>query len=222
MSKPLLSARGISKTYTLEQRPIEVLKGVDIDVNAGELVAVVGASGTGKSTLLNILGALDTATTGTVHFDGDDILKQDDRNLAAFRNRELGFVFQFGQLLPEFTAVENVAMPLLMRRDPAALQQAEAMLEKVGLGHRLRHRPAELSGGEQQRVAVARAMVGAPRLILADEPTGNLDSHTGEGVFDMLLELSREKGTAILMVTHNEALSARCHRMLSMTDGRLG
>jgi lipoprotein-releasing system ATP-binding protein len=218
---PLLSAEALVKTYTLEHAPIDVIKGVNIAVHPGEVVAIVGASGTGKSTLLNLLGTLDTPTAGEVRFEGQDLFAGDERARARFRNRELGFVFQFNQLLPEFTALENAAMPLLMRGEGGALKKAAALLERVGLGHRQRHRPGELSGGEQQRVALARAMVGGPRLILADEPTGNLDTRTGDAVFGQLVELTESAGTALLIVTHNEALAARCGRVLHMVDGLL-
>jgi len=218
---PMLAARGLVKTYTLEQRPIEVIRGVDLALAAGEVVAIVGASGTGKSTLLNLLGTLDAPTEGTVAFEGRDLFAGDERSRAVFRNRQLGFVFQFNQLLPEFTALENAAMPLLMRGEGRATKKAAALLEQVGLGSRQRHRPGELSGGEQQRVAIARAMVGGPKLILADEPTGNLDTRTGDAVFDLLVDLTVRAGTALLIVTHNEALSARCGRVLHMVDGLL-
>jgi len=218
----LLSARGITKDFTLDQTRVEVLKGVDVSVAAGELVAVVGASGTGKSTLLNIIGTLDEPTGGEVRFDGDDLFALDDKRQAAFRNRELGFVFQFNQLLPEFTAVENAAMPLLLQGLADARERARELLVRVGLEDRLEHRPGELSGGEQQRVAIARALVARPRLILADEPTGNLDSRTGDRVFELLAELGTDVGSAILMVTHNEQLAGRCGRVLHMVDGLLG
>jgi lipoprotein-releasing system ATP-binding protein len=218
---PLLEGRGLVKAYTLDHTPVEVLKGVDLAIDAGEVVAIVGASGTGKSTLLNVLGTLDTPSEGEVRFDGRSLFAGDEGQRAVFRNRHLGFVFQFNQLLPEFTALENAAMPLLMRRDPKATPKARAMLERVGLGERLKHRPGELSGGEQQRVAIARAMVGEPRLILADEPTGNLDTRTGDDVFAALVELGVRTGTAVLIVTHNEALAARCGRVLHMVDGLL-
>jgi len=207
MSEPLLSGRGLVKTYTLEQQPVEVLRGIDIDLDAREVVAIVGASGTGKTTLLNVLGTLDSPTSGEVRFEGQRLDVADDAACAAFRNLSLGFVFQFNQLLPEFTALENAAMPLLMRGDGKALAKAREMLDAVGLTDRLRHRPGELSGGEQQRVAIARAMVAGPKLILADEPTGNLDTRT--------------VGTALLIVTHNEHLAAACGRVVHMVDGRL-
>jgi lipoprotein-releasing system ATP-binding protein len=218
---PMLAARGLVKTYTLEQRPIEVIRGVDLALAAGEVVAIVGASGTGKSTLLNLLGTLDAPTEGTVAFEGRDLFAGDERSRAVFRNRQLGFVFQFNQLLPEFTALENAAMPLLMRGEARALKKAAGMLERVGLAERLRHRPGELSGGEQQRVAIARAMVGGPRLILADEPTGNLDTRTGDAVFAQLVDMTRDAAMSLLVVTHNETLAARCGRVLHMVDGLL-
>ncbi len=217
----LLSARGIARDFSLKDGAIRVLKGINLDVDEGEMVAIVGASGTGKSTLLSILGTLDEPSEGRVTFRGDDLFNLDSRRRALFRNRHLGFVFQFNQLLPEFSALENAAMPLLLRGDATAHATARGLLERVGLAHRLEHRPAELSGGEQQRVAIARALSGRPDLVLADEPTGNLDHHTGDQVFDILAELARDAGTAILMVTHNDALAARCGRTLRMDDGVL-
>ncbi|MBI5136475.1 MAG: ABC transporter ATP-binding protein [Nitrospirae bacterium] len=219
---PLLSARGITRAFSLKDGAVSVLNGVDVDVHRGELVAIVGASGTGKSTLLSILGTLDEPSAGTVTFEGRDLFGLDAGGRARFRNRRLGFVFQFNQLLPEFSALENAAMPLLLRREAGAHDKARALLARVGLAHRLDHRPAELSGGEQQRVAIARALVGRPDLILADEPTGNLDQHTGDRVFDLLAELARDQGAAVLIVTHNDHLAARCGRILRMVDGLLG
>ncbi|MDH5526198.1 MAG: ABC transporter ATP-binding protein [Nitrospirota bacterium] len=221
MSERLLTATGVTRTYLLEKCPVEVLRGVDMHVDAGEMVAVVGASGTGKSTLLSVLGTLDTPSTGTVTYRGRNLFTARESERARFRNRHLGFVFQFSQLLPEFDALGNAAMPLLVRRAPGAHERAREALEQVGLGHRLHHRPGELSGGEQQRVAIARALVGKPELILADEPTGNLDSQTGDQVFDLLASLARQSGVAVLMVTHNDQLAARCDRTLRMTDGVL-
>ena len=204
----LLSARGIVREFSLQKHAgdgaVQVLKGIDLDVQRGEVVAIVGASGTGKSTLLSILGTLDEPSAGTVTFEGDDLFALDSRGRARFRNRRLGFVFQFNQLLPG---------------DGNALQIAHDLLQRVGLSQRLEHRPAELSGGEQQRVAIARALGGKPDLVLADEPTGNLDQQTGDQVFDLLSELARDAGTAVLMVTHNDLLAARCDRTLRMIDG---
>ncbi len=220
-SSPLLLATGIEKSFTLNGRHTDVLKRVDLSVDAGELVAVVGASGTGKSTLLNILGTLDTPTNGTVRYLGEDMFAASAEARARFRNRSLGFVFQFNQLLPEFNALENAAMPLLVRRERGAMERARVLLDRVGLSHRINHRPAELSGGEQQRVAVARALVGCPQLVLADEPTGNLDSHTGDEVFGLLRQLCQDEGAAVLVVTHNEQLAERCGRTVQMADGSL-
>jgi lipoprotein-releasing system ATP-binding protein len=221
MSSPLLLAENITRHFTLKDDTVSVLNGVSLSVERGELVAIVGASGTGKSTLLHILGTLDHPSSGTVAFEGQDLFAMDTAARADFRNRHLGFVFQFNQLLPEFSALENAAMPLLLRGERDATKKARVLLEQVGLSHRLSHRPAELSGGEQQRVAVARALVGRPDLILADEPTGNLDAHTGDGVFEMLSSLAKDAGSAVLMVTHNERLAARCGRTLHMADGLL-
>ncbi len=217
----LLSARGISRAFAIRDGAVQVLKGIDLDVERGEVVAIVGASGTGKSTLLSILGTLDEPSAGTVTFEGNDLFALDSRGRARFRNQRLGFVFQFNQLLPEFSALENAAMPLLLRGDGNAHRTARELLERVGLSHRLEHRPAELSGGEQQRVAIARALGGRPDLVLADEPTGNLDQQTGDQVFGLLAELARDAGTAVLMVTHNDALAAKCRRTLRMIDGTL-
>jgi len=217
----LLTAENITRSFKLDDGAVSVLDGVSLAVQRGELVAIVGASGTGKSTLLHILGTLDQPTTGSVAFEGQDLFSLNPMAMADFRNRHLGFVFQFNQLLPEFSALENAAMPLLLRGERDAKAKAQALLDKVGMSHRLEHRPAELSGGEQQRVAVARALVGQPDLILADEPTGNLDARTGDGVFALLAELAQDMGSAVLMVTHNEALADRCSRKLHMDDGLL-
>jgi len=186
-------------------------------------VAIVGASGVGKTTLLHILGTLDRPTSGAVRFDGNDVFAMDDQALAEFRNRKIGFVFQFHHLLPEFTALENVMLPALIRRQSQAEARAaaEAVLKEVGLEHRLAHRIGELSGGEQQRVAVARALVLHPDLVLADEPTGNLDTHTGGEVFTLLRDLNRAKGITFVIVTHNEALSRQADRIIRMVDGQI-
>ncbi len=219
----LLRARALRKTFAVGGERLEVVKGVDLDVARGEFVAVVGPSGAGKSTLLHLLGALERPSAGEIAY-GDVILGQlSEDALARFRNQTVGFVFQFHHLLPEFTALENVMLPLLIgRRAPAeARQRAEALLHAVGLGDRLRHTPAELSGGEQQRVAIARGLAAGPAVLLADEPTGNLDSKTGEGVFDLLRQLNRERDLTVIMVTHNETLSRRTDRVVHMQDGRL-
>jgi lipoprotein-releasing system ATP-binding protein len=219
----MIEAHDLKKSFKLDQTVVHVLKGVTLEIKRGELVAIVGASGVGKTTLLHILGTLDRPTSGTVRFDGNDVFALDDQALAEFRNRKVGFVFQFHHLLPEFTALENVMLPALIRRQSQteARAAAEAVLKEVGLEHRLVHRLGELSGGEQQRVAVARALVLRPELILADEPTGNLDSHTGEEVFKLMLELNRAKGITFVIVTHNEALSNQADRIIRMVDGQI-
>ncbi len=203
--------------------PLPVLDGIDLDIRKGEMLAIVGASGVGKSTLLHILGALDRPTSGKVFYGDLDVFGLDNGPLARFRNERVGFVFQFHHLLPEFSALENVMMPALIRRTdrPVAAKAAERILNDVGLGARLHHRPGELSGGEQQRVAVARALVLNPEVVLADEPTGNLDLHTGEAVHDLLLAINKQKGITFVIVTHNDKLAVRADRVLRMTDGRL-
>jgi len=202
---------------------VEVLKGVSLAVAAGELVSIVGPSGVGKSTLLHLLGGLERPTGGTISYGETNLAELTDMALARFRNRHAGFVFQFHHLLPEFSAVENVMLPLLIRRatQAAARERAAAFLGRVGLSGRLRHRPGELSGGEQQRVAIARALVGEPAVLLADEPTGNLDSKTGEEVFELLRELNQETRLTCILITHNEELARRTDRVLRMLDGRM-
>lgn len=219
---PLLEARGVTKDYWLEGKGnIHVLRGVDFTLHAGEVVALVGKSGAGKSTLLHVLGTLDDPTSGTVLFEGQDLFSRSEIHLADFRNTTLGFVFQSHYLLPEFSALENVMMPLMVRRAPRpeAVAAATEMLDRVGLSHRLDHRPGELSGGEQQRVALARALSTRPRILLADEPTGNLDAKTGQAIHDLLVELNREMGITALVVTHNEALARELPRVVHMADG---
>lgn len=219
----LLELRGLCKTYTRGSNQVEVLKGIDLDLSQGTTIALVGASGAGKSTLLHLLGALDRPTNGTVLYRGESLFSKSDRDLALFRNRRIGFVFQFHHLLPEFTALENVMMPALIARvarDKAAAA-AEELLADVGLAHRLAHRPGELSGGEQQRVAIARALALSPEILLADEPTGNLDMKTSEGVHAVLAELQQRKGLTLVVVTHNERLASDMGRVVRLVDGRL-
>jgi lipoprotein-releasing system ATP-binding protein len=226
----LIEAQDVKKSFTTEAGELQVLKGVSIDVGEGEMVGIIGASGVGKSTLLHILGALDKPTSGKVYYHNRDVFLLDGNALASFRNRTVGFVFQFHHLLPEFSALENVAMPGLInrsqksegRRDYKEIsEKAGMLLDEMGLSKRKRHRPGELSGGEQQRVAVARALMLEPKIVLADEPTGNLDAVTGEELFNIFMNLNREKGITFVIVTHNESLSNRCHRVLRMVDGRI-
>ncbi|ADK85475.1 ABC transporter related protein [Desulfarculus baarsii DSM 2075] len=217
----LIHIRKLCKSYVLAGQKVEVLKGLDLSVHAGQMVAVLGASGVGKSTLLHITGALDRPTSGQLLVAGRDLFKMDEPALAAFRNEHIGFVFQFHHLLPEFSALENVMMPALIARTPKAKAQeaAEDLLEAVGMGHRRQHRLAELSGGEQQRVAIARALVRQPRVLLADEPTGNLDERTGRLVFDLLQGLNDQRGLTTLVATHNERLAAVMDRRIRLADG---
>ena len=223
MSEPLVVARGLVKAYRTPAAELRVLQGAALEVAAGERVAIVGASGVGKSTLLHVLGTLDRADQGSLRIGGLDVLALAEDERCLFRNRTLGFVFQFHHLLPEFTALENVAMPLLVARRPQAEAHATAarLLGEVGLGERVEHRPGMLSGGEQQRVAVARALAGSPRLLLADEPTGNLDSATGERLSALIGDLARSRGLAVVLATHNAALAGSCDRVLRLDAGRL-
>jgi lipoprotein-releasing system ATP-binding protein len=216
-----LVVHDLRKVFMHGGRRLEILRGIRMEVRPGEMVAIVGASGVGKSTLLHVLGTLDAPTSGSMRFDGQELTRMPAARLADFRNREIGFVFQFHHLLPEFTALENVMMPALIQRMPRTEAEARsrAMLERVGLSERLTHRPGELSGGEQQRVALARALVLEPRLLLADEPTGNLDTVTAAAMHELFTDLNRELGGSMIVVTHNPDLANRMPRQLHMIDG---
>jgi lipoprotein-releasing system ATP-binding protein len=222
-SAPLVRLRNVTKAYQVERKSLPVLRGISLDVDSGQIVAIIGSSGAGKSTLLHIVGALDKATGGEVQVAGKELGRMSPSQLADFRNRNIGFIFQFHHLLPEFTAAENVAMPLLIRGVPMreALARSKKYLELVGLADRSTHKPSELSGGEQQRVAVARALIPEPQLVLADEPSGNLDSENGERLHTLLWEISRSEGRTFVIVTHNADLAGRADRVLHMRDGLL-
>jgi lipoprotein-releasing system ATP-binding protein len=219
----LIEVSGLSKTYSAGSGQVTVLRDLDMSVEQGEMVAIVGASGVGKSTLLHLLGGLDSFNGGSVTIGGTDLAALSDAELVAFRNRHVGFVFQFHHLLPEFTALENVEMPMRIARRPAEERRRRAtlLLQRVGLGERLEHRPGMLSGGEQQRVAIARALMMQPSLLLADEPTGDLDEHTADALHDLLREMHRERGLTSVIATHNPRLAAACDRVMRLEDGKL-
>jgi len=220
---PLVQVDNLQRSFQMGNQTVHVLNGITMTIQRGEMVSIIGASGAGKSTLLHILGTLDRPTNGEVLFEGENMFKASETALAAFRNQRIGFVFQFHHLLPEFTALENAYLPALIQKIPKAMaiEAATSLLSEVGLSHRLHHKPGELSGGEQQRVAVARALIRQPDLVLADEPTGNLDTHTGEELFNVLRKLNETHGTAFILVTHNEKLSHQTDRLIHLQDGQI-
>jgi len=223
MSGTLVTVESVKKSFVHEGREIDILRGIDLSVDEGEMLCIVGPSGAGKSTLLHLLGTLDLPTSGRILYDQKDVTTYSSARLADFRNHSIGFVFQFHHLLPEFTALENVMMPGRIRGEPLAQieRRARELLTEVGLGHRLTHRPGELSGGEQQRVALARALIMNPRLVLADEPTGNLDTTTGRTMHELLFSLNKTRGTTFLVVTHSRDLAEQMPRVVQMRDGRI-
>jgi lipoprotein-releasing system ATP-binding protein len=223
MSSSLLEVRDLRKSFRTERSRVDVLNGIDLSVAEGDTIALVGVSGAGKSTLMHVIGTLDRPTSGEVLFRGNDVFKMGNGELAVFRNRSIGFVFQFHHLLPEFTALENVMMPALIggQTKEKARESASALLDDVGLSHRLTHKPGELSGGEQQRVAIARALVLSPALLMADEPTGNLDRKTSEEVHELLAGIQEKTGLTLIIVTHNERLAARMGKTIRLVDGRI-
>ncbi|MHB8909215.1 MAG: ABC transporter ATP-binding protein [Syntrophales bacterium] len=219
----MIQVQNLSKTFLKDGLAIEVLKGLNLRIDTGESLAVVGVSGSGKSTLIHILGTLDHPSSGTILYDSVDVFTWPEQKLAAFRNQKIGFIFQFHNLLPEFTSLENTMMPALIRRMPQgeAKRRAEAILAEVGLGDRITHKPGELSGGEQQRVAIARALILEPEILLADEPTGNLDTETGKKIEEILVALNKKKGITLIVVTHNQSLADRMSRQIGLRDGRI-
>lgn len=219
----LISVKGLKKSFTTNAGPLDVLKGIDLEVEESEMVAIVGASGVGKSTFIQILGTLERPSEGRVFFKGEDVFTIDDIALASFRNERIGFVFQFHHLLPEFSALENVMMPGLISKNryDDVRKRAETLLGDLGLCERVNHRPGELSGGEQQRVAVARALIMVPIVVLADEPTGNLDTYTGNALFKLLKEINVSQGTTFVIVTHNDRLASECTKVIRMVDGKI-
>ena len=218
-----LEVNDVYKSFQLDSQTVNVLNGINLTLQRGEMLTMIGASGAGKSTFLHILGTLNQPTQGTILYERQDVFRLSENDLANFRNRRIGFIFQFHHLLPEFTALENTYLPALIQKRPKQemMQEATSLLDEVGLGHRLHHKPGELSGGEQQRVAVARALIQNPDLVLADEPTGNLDARTGETVFELLHELNQKRNTAFIIVTHNERLYEQTDRLVHMVDGRI-